>query len=349
MPGQNITLTNYLFEMSILIGEFTFIISLIVATYSYNKKKNIWWNIRIATLHGVILFIIINIIGLIQFCISKRYKYGEFFTRYILTTIFYLIPIFNKKNFKAKICISLSVYSMFFIAAELGSCFPVLLRELEYSKILDTIIRNTLTVSTIIFSIYIRHFSLSKIKNIPVQSIIYICVISLLEMGICIYCSTFSFNPEFDFSVIKLLLFIFVEVINYLTYYMIFTICIKNENMVQLQAKNFELTKSNELITVSDEYFKKLRAIKHDEKNQYSYMKMLIEQKRYDELETFFNQYGDGTLEAISFISCNNPMISSILNMEYSKARANNIEFDTKIAVPDKVSILSTDLSSLLT
>lgn len=350
MPGQDITLTNYLFEMSILIGEFTFIVSLIIATYSYNKKKNIWWNIGIATLHGVILFVIINIIGLIQFCISKMYKYGEFFTRYILTTAFYLIPIFNKKaNLKAKICISLSVYSMFFIAGELGSCFPVLLRELEYSKILDTVIRNALTVSTIIFSIYIRHFSLSKIKDIPVQSIIYICVISLLEIGICIYCSTFSFNPGFDFSVIKLLLFIFVEVINYLTYYMIFTICIKNENMVQLQAENFELTKNNELITVSDEYFKKLRAIKHDEKNQYSYMKILIEQKRYDELETFFNQYGDGTLEAISFISCNNPMISSILNMEYSKARAKNIEFDTKIAVPDKVSILSTDLSSLLT
>lgn len=141
MPGQDITLTNYLFEMSILIGEFTFIVSLIIATYSYNKKKNIWWNIGIATLHGVILFAIINIIGLIQFCISKMYKYGEFFTRYILTTAFYLIPIFNKKtNLKAKICISLSVYSMFFIAGELGSCFPVLLRELEYSKILDTVI-----------------------------------------------------------------------------------------------------------------------------------------------------------------------------------------------------------------
>lgn len=51
MPGQDITLTNYLFEMSILIGEFTFIVSLIIATYSHNKKKNIWWNIGIATLH----------------------------------------------------------------------------------------------------------------------------------------------------------------------------------------------------------------------------------------------------------------------------------------------------------
>lgn len=135
---------------------------------------------------------------------------------------------------------------------------------------------------------------------------------------------------------------------NIVSYYMMFYIVKANQDMIHLQAKNFELEKNQELLMVSDQNLEKLRKLKHDSKNQYAYMKILLSEKRYEELDWFFEEYGDGILEPISFISSSNPIVSSVLNMEYAKARALGVDFDCKLAIPPSLPILSTDLSSLL-
>ena len=117
---------------------------------------------------------------------------------------------------------------------------------------------------------------------------------------------------------------------------------------MDLVIKNDELEKNEELMLVSDQNLEKLRMLRHDCKNQYATMKVLLEGKRYDELDKFFLEYGDGVIEPISFISVNNRIISSILNMEYSKAMARGVQFDCKIAIPDQLPYYSTDLTSLL-
>lgn len=352
MPIIEIPITSYLFEMSILIGEFTFIISLILGTYRVNKNHGVWWNIGMSVAHICILFVVTNLISICQYYIEgKGYRDWSFYVRYLFAALIYLIPLFNSKHkFIARSCIVLMLYGMHFLLGELGSCVPVLLRESTYGKQWDTILRNTISATLILFAWFLRHYSLTKIKKLPITAVIFIAIISLLEIGLFIYVSYLtSFNSDAKTATIKLVFSIYIVVLYYFSYYLIYKICVGNEDKVQLQAENYELTKNNELMMISDEYYGKLRAMKHDAKNQYGYMKVLIQEKKFDELVEFFNQYGDGTLEAISFITSNNSMIDSILNMEYAKARANNIEFDIKIAVPDTLPILSTDLSSLLT
>lgn len=335
MPIIEIPITSYLFEMSILIGEFTFIISLILGTYRVNKNHGVWWNIGMLVAHICILFVVTNLLSICQYYIEgKGYRDWSFYVRYLFAALIYLIPLFNSKHkFIARSCIVLMLYGMHFLLGELESCVPVLLRESTYGKQWDTILRNTISATLILFAWFLRHYSLTKIKKLPITAVIFIAIISLLEIGLFIYVSYLtSFNSDAKTATIKLVFSIYIVVLYYFSYYLIYKICVGNEDKVQLQAENYELTKNNELMMISDEYYGKLRAMKHDAKNQYGYMKVLIQEKKFDELVEFFNQYGDGTLEAISFITSNNSMIDSILNMEYAKARANSIEFDVKIA-----------------
>ena len=339
---------KFALEPSILIGNISYALTLVLSLYKKKSSKN---NILYFSLHFLIIFVLEFVLtGTFIYIKWPNFSYS-FYLKYFLVSLLYLVPINffdNKSSMRSKIAIALSIYAMHFTLGELGGGIPVLFQNVNYGKTLDTIIRNFCTISLIFFGLFINRFNLKKIKKIPSIAIIFICTYSVLEIILSYYSTTRFQARSFNTSLFQVLVFLVISIINYLSYYMIYTICNKNDQFIQLQAKAFELEKNKELIAISDENLQKLREIKHDTKNQYACMKMLLENKQYDELNKFFDSYGDGIIEPISFISCDNKMISSILNMEYAKAKANKVDFDVKLAVSNNLNIESIDLSSLI-
>lgn len=336
-------INHFLFEPSIVIGNISFVIGLVIACLPFEKKK----------LHALIhlpLLILLSFLLTFLFALIPFRMTLDFFLKYLVLGLAYVIYLFfvEHGSIRSLFTVFFYLYGMMFLLGELGGSIPLLVRDLDYGKEIDSITRNLITAMQIPYAYFLNRHSFSKLKDVPLPSFVFSSLLCLSEICVTFFSTYYLRVNTFILSLFLFIVFFFLALMNIVSYYMMYHIVKTNQDMIRLQAKNFELEKTQELLMVSDQNLEKLRELKHDSKNQYAYMKMLLSEKRYDELDSFFEEYGDGILEPISFISSSNPIISSVLNMEYSKARALGVGFDCKLAVPASVPIRSTDLSSLL-
>ncbi len=336
--------TTFVIEPSIIIGNLCFASALAVSVLPKKWKKRLFSLAEFAFLFLTLslLTFLLPLMGM-QIAIS-------FYVKYFIVAALYLTYIGIKfRKIRKSLCIIFcSLYAMTFLLGELGGSIPILVQQLESSKILDSIIRNVCTFLIVPFAYIINRYPFSKIRFIPFSVYFFTAFFNLFILVISWYSSFHLQIREFNFAMFELIIFLFLVISDVFAYLMLFNQCRKNQEKMDLIIKNDELEKNEQLMMISDQNLEKLRMLKHDCKNQYATMKLLLEQRKYDELDQFFMEYGDGIIEPVSFISVNNKVISSILNMEYSKALAQSIHFDCKLAIPDHLDIYSTDLTSLL-
>lgn len=96
----------------------------------------------------------------------------------------------------------------------------------------------------------------------------------------------------------------------------------------------------------SSESFHELR---HEVKNQYAYIKMLLEQKDYARAEEFFGEMSMHANPTFAYVATGNGLVDGIVNLGLSRARAADVELSTRIAVPSELPVSETDLCGLLT
>ena len=91
-----------------------------------------------------------------------------------------------------------------------------------------------------------------------------------------------------------------------------------------------------------------LRSIRHDLKNQYAYMQILLNEKRYSELEEYFSELLSALPAPLNLVDCGNHTVNTVLNMEFSKLRADNIPFQHKLVVPPVLPFKDEDICAIL-
>ena len=96
----------------------------------------------------------------------------------------------------------------------------------------------------------------------------------------------------------------------------------------------------------SSESFHQLR---HEVKNQYAYIKMLLEQKQFDRAEEFFGEMSMQANPTFSYVATGNELVDDIVNLEIVRARSAGVQLSTRIAVPERLPFSETDLCSVLT
>ena len=92
-----------------------------------------------------------------------------------------------------------------------------------------------------------------------------------------------------------------------------------------------------------------LEKLRHDIKNQFSYVEALLQQGKVEEAEKFVNDYLNNSNPVLHSFSCSNNVINSIINLELTKAKIKKIKIDVKVVVPPLLPFKDTDLVSLLT
>jgi len=129
----------------------------------------------------------------------------------------------------------------------------------------------------------------------------------------------------------------------------LYTICREQAELSELRMEQQRYRGEREVTRLAETTLEDLRCIRHDLKNQYSYLQMLIEGGRFDELRDYFREMQEHLPEQLSLIDCGNSVVNTTLNMELSKLRAKGLSFDHQLVVPPVLPFQKHDICSILT
>lgn len=105
-----------------------------------------------------------------------------------------------------------------------------------------------------------------------------------------------------------------------------------------------------EMMQMSEDKYDSIRKINHDVKNQFMMLQLLMNEKKYDELEKYVNSYLSTMGGSITNLShSGNKMLDDILNIAFAKCDKNNIKLSMSAIVPKQLYIDPVDLCSLIT
>lgn len=116
----------------------------------------------------------------------------------------------------------------------------------------------------------------------------------------------------------------------------------------QAQAERFLRQASENTLTVLREDLEHYNRVRHDMKNQYLYMKTLLDEGRYEELRAYWSDWSDQLMPPHMTLACENQTLAIILNMESAKARRAGVKLDAQVLAPAQLQIADPDLCSLL-
>lgn len=129
----------------------------------------------------------------------------------------------------------------------------------------------------------------------------------------------------------------------------IYTMCSEQTSLINLQAEKQRVLSEREMTQIAERTLEDLRCIRHDLKNQYAYMQILLSERRYDELQNYFHNLSENLPKQLSFVDCGNRAVNTVLNMELSKLKSDRISVSHKLVVPPALPFSDEDMCALLT
>ncbi len=198
-------------------------------------------------------------------------------------------------------------------------------------------------------AVYLHSFSLQEYEQVPASGLAAILIgdVSILSMTVL---EVLWANADYRITVTFLVAYVFILGMVAAAMQGLHDMCAEQTKIVDLQAERQRLHSERELARMMGENLEDLRSIRHDLKNQYSYMQILLSQRRYGELEEYFRQSSEHLLPQLGrFIDCGNRPVNTVLNMEFAKARKENVAFTHQLVVPPVLPFSEDDLCAALT
>jgi len=191
---------------------------------------------------------------------------------------------------------------------------------------------------------YFRRFAIDEFPLAPRQ---YLAVVIVLTLAGAVASANWGimpgvFNP-FVFANDTSLLAIVLLV--YYLFYRISRTYQRNQEFLALHQK--EEAERNALRLTQSSY-EKMRRLRHELKNRDAYIRALLEQKRYDELEAFVHEGHDYLTDSLSLVDCGNRTVNTIVNGKIALARASGVTVRCELSVPETLPFFEPAMFSLL-
>ncbi|MGB8454870.1 MAG: GHKL domain-containing protein [Anaerocolumna sp.] len=195
-----------------------------------------------------------------------------------------------------------------------------------------------------------RFFNNYNIQNLPNY---YEMLLMLIPMGsmFVVYNSFMMSSQSYKrknilCSFVSLIIMLIINIL-------IFYIYLKLSEALELRNKNevykHEMELYSRYIDEKENTMLRFRKARHDLKNQLVYLLGLLEEKKYDELNSYLSKLIEREpFDRLNIANSNNLVVDAIVNYEYGIARRNGIEFQVKLEVPIKLNVDSTDLCIIL-
>jgi len=186
------------------------------------------------------------------------------------------------------------------------------------------------------------NFPLYKYEENKIETVLNVVCNILTACLLIVYDIIFIHIPALtqvlreDFMPYMVFLTLSLFIIDISTYIITYFVCKQRREAQELRAEAQKRKTLDELVALSEHNLAELREIRHDVKNQYSYMQAMLEGGKYDELKKYFAELlGTFTKPLYQYIDSGNKTVDSILNMELNKAAASGIKLNAKVVVPD--------------
>ncbi len=240
-----------------------------------------------------------------------------------------------------------SMYAGSISLTAMGGQASIILSHYSFPGAWQGFIRVIFNALTVLLALYLSARRLDKYERIPPGGLVMI-----LTGDLCLFLIRWLEGRWFLFyyyyAILLAAAYFCVLVLVLDAVYAVDSICREQTRSMELLAEKRRVESERELVRLSEKQLEDLHQLKHDIKNQYAYMRILLAERRYDELESYFQQR-DGELTELSApLNCGNRCVSIVLNMERQKADAAGVALNTKLVVPPVLPFPDSDLCSLL-
>ncbi len=181
-----------------------------------------------------------------------------------------------------------------------------------------------------------------------VVPVLIVCASGLAERAILYLRSDFGLVPYSSSALESLLSCLNGQIAQLVVYWAVLRLARLVRDKERLQAERHLMEGRYEALLAYRESGENLRRLRHEVKNQYAYIRMLLEQKDYDRAERFFGEMSMRANPTFSWVSSGNELVDDIVNIEVSKARSAGVEISSRIAVPAELPYEEIDLCSLV-
>ncbi len=224
---------------------------------------------------------------------------------------------------------------------------------LEETKVNSAVIKLISDVLIILFAVFIRHFSVTRYHFTTIDAILNCsesALVAAAGMAHEALSSDWDRNVSMEIRIFVTVLFVMLYVINILTYIFSYLISRNRQQLLEKELIQQKQSAELEMAQLTADSLTELREIRHDIKNQYLYMKTLLEKERYEDLNDYFEKFtGKISSQLFRYIDCGNKGISAVINMERIKAERMKIQMNVNVVVPETLPFETVDVCSMMT
>lgn len=195
-----------------------------------------------------------------------------------------------------------------------------------------------------------RHVQLddADVSWSSVIPLLAVCASGLAERAILILRSDFGFVPYSMSALESILTCVNGQIADVVVYGATLLLIRELSDKQKLETEQHLMQSRLEALKAYRESGDQLRILRHEVKNQYAYIRMLLEEKNYDRAEEFFNEMSMHANPTFMRVNSGNDLVDDIVNLEISKGITNGVEISARIGVPAELPFEEIDLCSLL-
>ncbi len=269
---------NYIVSMLILTIE----ISLVMNSFKYNLKGILFKLLDCIITFGIEIFI---------FCLAEFLLGSHQYINYICWPIIIFSHAFYFCHYKA------------FDRLSKGLCLTIILylEPMISSSICDLFGITNFPVATTIFTIIFAlatSFFMPKFTLKKTEKINYVCLLLMIFLVAFTIAFIIVDLPEGEKSLnawSHFTIYILIATFALISYYYFYRLNVDFNNSLQSQALLIREEQNRLALETSRANLEDLRRRRHDMKNQYQYMRLLLEKGEKDQLNLFFQQMVKGT------------------------------------------------------
>ena len=194
----------------------------------------------------------------------------------------------------------------------------------------------------------LNRIDINRYRNLSSEMVTIVTALSALLLVAAIY-EQASMSQETSTTVLLSLLDVVLLFILNFSYYATYKNIEHRHKITSLEVQKTLEDAEKMSIAIDQTNREELEKLRHDIKNQFSYLDVMLQQGQDKEAREYIAEYINNSNPVLNSFSCSNKVINSIINLELTKAKIKKIKIDVKVVVPPALPFQDIDLVSLLT